>query len=151
MVLARSPAQDGARYPHTAPYTDRRIGRLPDSQPPKPARAVAAHPSGSAHVRQHTLMPSVTADHRQAEYFLQLLVESRLEVGNRIDEHHRAIAIAEIRRDPGQVQRLRRLVGIGEHERDVVDGLIDNLQRRFPIGHGAGVPTISRRARSVVH
>lgn len=140
MAISALPDERAARYPHSPAWVDLRTGRLPHVHRPKQPPAVD----------QGEATASVAADHRQAEYFLQLLLQSRLEVGNRIDEHHRAIAIAETRRDPGQVQRLRRMVGIGEHERDVVDGLIDNLQRRFPIGHHAVVPTISRRARPVV-
>ncbi len=149
MVLASSPAHDGARHPHTAAYADRRNGRLHDSQRSKLAQAVAERRSGSAHVRQHTPMPSMTADHRQAVYYLDLLVQSRQEVDQWIEKYCGMIATAEARRDLAQISRLRCQMNVDEQEGRVLDGLIEDLQRRFP-GHPSEAPPIPRRARSMV-
>jgi hypothetical protein len=148
MVLGSSPADDGARYPHTATYADRRNGRLGDSRRSGLARAVAEHRSGSAHVRQPKPMPSMKADHCQAVYFLGLLVQSRQEVDQRIKKCRGMIA-TEARRDLAQIGRLRRQMNVDEQERLVLDGLIEDLRRRFP-RHPSEVPSMPRRARSVV-
>jgi hypothetical protein len=135
MAIAALPDERAARSPHPPAWAERLTGR---------------HHPGSVHAHPGRATPSVTADDRQAEYFVELLLQSRREVDRRIEEYHRSIAVAEVRHEPGQVQRLLRLLGIDEHERQVVDEMIANLQRRFPDGHYAGVPMISRRTRPVV-
>jgi len=135
MAIAALADERGTRCAHPPAWAERLTGR---------------HQPGSVHAHPGGAMPSVTADDCQAEFFVELLLRRRREVDRRIDEHHRSIAVAEARHQPGQVQRSRRLVGVDEHERHVLDGLIANLQWRFPNGHYAGVPTISRRARSAV-
>jgi hypothetical protein len=95
-------------------------------------------------------MPSMTADHRQAVYFLGLLVQSIQEIDQRIEKYSGMIATAEARRDLAQIGRLRRQMNVDEQERRVLDGLIEDLQRRFPPSHPSEVPSIPRRARSVV-
>jgi hypothetical protein len=100
-------------------------------------------------VRQPKIMPSMTADHCQAVYFVGLLVRSRQEVDQRI-EKCRVMIATEARRDLAQIGRLRRQMNVDEQERLVLDGLIEDLQRRFP-SRPSEVPPMPQRARSVVH
>jgi hypothetical protein len=95
-------------------------------------------------------MSSLTADDRQAEYFVRLLTRSRQRVEQRIDDYQRAIAISESRGDTEDVRGLRRMTLIEEQDRRTVVDLIDNLQRRFPVRAPGEVPQIPRRARPVL-
>jgi hypothetical protein len=121
MALATLPHQDGADHPGIPAHADR-----------CPRRPVAAHDVGAAHVHQGGPPAAATPDQRQADYFLQLLLQSRHEIDQQIDRRRRAIADAEARRDLGWAGRLRRLMLLDEQERQVLDRLIDDLQRRFP-------------------
>jgi hypothetical protein len=91
-----------------------------------------------------------TADHRQAEYFLRLLTQSRRLSDNRIDQCHQAIATSEANGDVEGAASFRRIARIEEQDRQTLDGLIENLRRRFPLGAPSEVPPIPRRARVVV-
>jgi hypothetical protein len=90
-----------------------------------------------------------TADQRQAEYFLRLLCQNRRLIDHRIDGYHRAIAIAEANGDTEGACGLRRTARIEEQDRKTLDGLIENLQRRFPLRAGSEVSS-PRKARLVV-
>jgi hypothetical protein len=128
------------RYSHTPAYVDRR--------------------SGSAYVRQgksrpaanvdHSAAAQGTADHRQAEYFVRLLTQSRQLIDHRIDRYQRAIAISEASGDVENVRGFRRMTRIEKADRQIVEALIDQLERRFPRLASGDVPQISRRARPVV-
>ncbi len=72
------------------------------------------------------------ADRRQAEYFLGLLLQHRRLIAHRIDEYRRGIIAAETGGDAGRAYELRRMARGDEQERRTLDGLIANLQRRFP-------------------
>ena len=112
----------------------------------------APHPSTSrsVHVPQGKSISSVaspltaaapaTADDQQAEYFVRLLIQSRQRIEQRIDEHQKAISVAEARGKTEDVRRHRRMTLTEENDRRTVADLIDNLQQRFP----------ARRARPVL-
>ena len=68
---------------------------------------------------------AATADHRQAEYFLRLLTEIR-GLGD------------------------ERTVQVEDRDRQVLDGMIDNLRRRFSLVGRSGGSATSRRARAAV-
>jgi hypothetical protein len=90
-----------------------------------------------------------TADHRQAEYFLRLLTQSRRLSDHRIDQCHQAIATSEANGDVEGAASFRRIVRIEEQDREAIDSLIENLRRRFPLGAPSEVSPIPRRARIV--
>jgi hypothetical protein len=79
---------------------------------------------------------AATADHRQAEYFMRLLTQSRRRIDHRIDDYQKAIAVSEAGGDAQNASSLRRMKGIEEQDRRTVQDLIENLQRRFPFGPG---------------
>ncbi len=83
-----------------------------------------------------------TADQRQADYFLRLLTQNRRLIDQRIDGYHKAIAIAEAKGDAEGVSVFRRTARIEEHERNVLDAMIDNLHRRFPVPQAIEAPQI---------
>ncbi len=74
-----------------------------------------------------------TADQRQADYFLRLLTQNRRLIDERIDGYRKAIALAEAKGDAEAVSAFRRTARIEERERNILDSMIDNLHRRFPI------------------
>jgi hypothetical protein len=91
-----------------------------------------------------------TADHRQADYFLRLLTQSCRLIDRRIDEYRKAIATCEANGDVEGACGFRRLAYIEDQDRQTLDGLIENLHRRFPRRAPGKVPPIPRRARLVV-
>ena len=119
-------------------------------------KARTSHPSTprsrSVHVPQGKSISSLTAaapataDDQQAEYFVRLLTQRR----QRIDDHQRAIAVAESRGKTEDVRRYRQMTLIEEHDRRTVADLIDNLQRRFPGRAPAEVPQVARRVRPLL-
>ena len=88
---------------------------------------------------------SGTADHRQAEYFLRLLAQSRRHIDHRICEYQKAIALAEAGGDSEGASGLRRMARIEEQDRQTLDRLIDKLHRRFSLRAPGEVPPIPRR------
>jgi hypothetical protein len=86
--------------------------------------AVVDHPAA---------VPAADADHRQAEYFLRLLAQSRRQLGQRIDGYHRAIAIAQVSGATDDASGIRHVMRIAEQEQQALGGLIDRLQRRFRV------------------
>jgi hypothetical protein len=81
--------------------------------------------------------PAADADHLQADYFLRLLIPSWRRIDRKIDQHHKAIALAETRGAPEHADRIRRMLHIDEQERATLKALIDGLQRRFPVPPGS--------------
>ena len=91
-----------------------------------------------------------TADQRQATYFLVLLAQSRHHIDHRISECHKAIAAAEAAGDREGVRNFRRLARSEEQDRQTLDGMIENLHRRFGLRVPGEVSKVSRAARTVV-
>jgi trans-aconitate methyltransferase len=91
-----------------------------------------------------------TADYLQAEYFLRLLAQSRRHIDHRIAEYQKAIATAEAAGDTEGAATLRRMERAEEQDRQSLDGLIQNLHRRFPIRAPGQVRQVPRGARLVV-
>lgn len=73
-----------------------------------------------------------TADHRQADYFRRILVQSRRQIDHRLGEYPKAIAAAEAAGDAEGAAGLRRMARSDEREGQALDGMIAKLQRRFP-------------------
>jgi hypothetical protein len=91
----------------------------------------------SGHIRQaggadRAMLATDTADQRQADYFLRLFMQNRRLLEQRIDGYHKAIAVAEARGDSESASVFRRSARAEEQERNTLDALIENLQRRFP-------------------
>ena len=102
-------------------------------------------------IDRSTAVPE-TADQRQADYFLRLLTQSRRVVDHRIDGYQQAIAVSEANKDAEGACSFRRMARIEEQDRKTIDGLIENLHRRFSLrAQGEGeVPPVPRWARLVV-
>ncbi len=110
-----------------------RLGGARDRRGHRPGTS-AVHP-GPVKVRQggESLAEAhETADHRQAEYFLRLLVQNRHHVDHRIGACQKAIALAEAAGDAEGASGLRHVACAEEQERQTLDRLIENLRRRFP-------------------
>jgi hypothetical protein len=91
------------------------------------------------------------ADHRQADYFLRLLAQSRRLSEHRIEQYHKAIAAFEANGDVEGAASFRRMVCSEEQDRETLDGLIENLRRRFASATPVEVPSIPRKARVAAH
>jgi len=95
--------------------------------------ATGVTPDGSA------AAAAESADRRQAEYFLGLLLQRRRLIDHRIDESRRAVVAAEKGGDAERAYGLRRTAHGEEQDRRILDGLIENLHRRFPRQDPGGV------------
>jgi hypothetical protein len=167
MNLTALPDGRAARDSQTVAYADRRNGQLRNTQPPPRVQAVADRVPNGAYVSRGSVAqlrpayarqgnsttsvpmnrPAVDAgqsaelaadpDHLQADYFLRLLIPSCRRIDRKIDQHHKAIAIAETRGAPDDAHRIRRMLRIDEQERQTLKALIDSLQRRFPVPPGS--------------
>lgn len=152
MTLAALPDTPGANCPHAPVYADRHNRQLTKTQRRRPqvvgehmarSRSSFAHQGKSTSSRtmnrpvavigHPAAVPPADADHRQAEYFLRLLAQSRRQVGQRIDGYQRAIAIAQARGATDDASGIRHVMRIAEQEQQTLDGLIDRLQRRFRV------------------
>ncbi len=91
-----------------------------------------------------------TADHRQADYFVRLLTQNRRLVDHRIEEYQKAIATSEANGDIEAACSFRRMTRIEEQDRQTLDGMIEQLRRRFPRQPPGEVATLSARTRFVV-
>jgi hypothetical protein len=140
MASTALPTGRSARYSHPSAHVDRRSGL---------ARVFDAKSRPAAHV-DHFAVAQGTADHRQAEYFVRLLNESRQLIDHRIDKYQRAIVTSEASGDVENASALRRMKCIEEKDRQVLLEMIDNLHRRFRSRASGAVAHISRRARPVV-
>ncbi len=90
-----------------------------------------------------------TADRAQADYFVRLLTQNRRLIDHRIDEYQKAIAISEANGDLEGAGSFRRMTRVEEQDRQTLDGLIEQLHRRFSRRTpGERVP-ISSRVRFV--
>jgi hypothetical protein len=98
---------------------------------------VAPHGSNVASDRRtrglHGRAAAETADCRQAAYFLRLLCQSRLLSDDRINKYSRAVASFEAKGDAEGAAGFRRRLRTEERDRQVVDRMIENLHRRFPL------------------
>jgi hypothetical protein len=137
--------------------TAHKSGGARDKRGPRP-RGSTARP-GPLHARQAGSAPAgavdrstaaETADQLQADYFLRLLNQNRRLVDHRIDGYHKAIAVSEANGDAEGGCALRRMARIEEQDRKTLDGLIENLHRRFPARAAGEVPPAPRKPRLVV-
>ena len=163
MNLTALPDGRAARDSQIVAYADRRNGQLRNTQRPPHVQTVADRvPNGAsasrgsvtqlrpASARQgnsttsvpmnrpamdagQSAEPAADPDHLQADYFLRLLIPSCRQIDRKIDQHHKAIAIAETRGEPDHADRIRGMLRIDEQERQTLKALIDGLQRRFPV------------------
>lgn len=101
---------------------------------PERVRATGETPDESA------AAAAETADRRQAEYFLGLLMQRRRLIDHRIEQYRKAVAAAENGGDAERAYGLRRMAHAEEQDRRTLEDLIQNLQRRFPRQDPGGVP-----------
>lgn len=130
--------------PHARPLASHRSngardrrGRVSHGAAVRPAAGHAHQPGSlstnrSAEAFDHAAAAE-TADQRQADYFLRLLSQNRRLIDQRIDGYYKAIAVAEARGDAESACVFRRTARVEEQERKALDGLIENLQRRFVV------------------
>ncbi len=81
---------------------------------------------------------------------MRLLTQSRQRIEQRIDDHQRAIAVAESRGKAEDVRRYRQMTLIEEHDRRTVADLIDNLQQRFRGRAPGEVAQVAGRVRPLL-
>jgi hypothetical protein len=91
-----------------------------------------------------------TADDRQAEYYLRLLSQICRRTNRRISMYERAIDAAHADGDFGYACTFKYLTNIEQRDRKILEGLIDELQRRFTRRDSSEVRPIPRRLRPVV-
>lgn len=142
--------------PHRASGAGGRRGRTPHVAAVRPVpghvhQAGSLTANRSAAAVDRVTHAADTADQRQADYFLRLLSQNRRLIEQRIDGYHKAIAVAEAKGDTESACVFRRTARIEEQERKALEGLIDNLQRRFVVQPAADVPPVPRPTRLVVH
>ena len=104
------------------------------------------HPAPPGHA---SAAATATADDRQADYFLRLLSQICRRTNLRIDMYRRGIAVADASGDVGYACAFRHLTHIEEHDRQILEGMIDQLQRGLSAREDE-VPLIFRRAQGLV-
>ena len=77
--------------------------------------------------------PALVMDESQADFFLRLLAQICRRTNLRIDMYQRAIAVANARGDAGFACAFRHLTYIDQQDREILEGVIDRLERRFPL------------------
>ena len=160
------PDGPAARDSQTVAYADRGSGQLRNTQRPphvqtgadrvpngasasrgtvaqlRPAYAPQGDSTASVPVNRPAMdagqsaHPAVDPDHLQADYFLRLLVPSCRQIARKIDQHQKALAIAETRGERDHAHRIRRTLRVDEQEHQILQALIDRLQQRFPVPPG---------------
>ena len=87
------------------------------------------------------------ADRLQAEYFLRLLSQNRRLIEDRIAEYGKAIAAADASGDAAAARTFRRMTLGAEGDLHDLDGMINELLRRFPRPGVRDAPPLARRVR----
>jgi hypothetical protein len=84
----------------------------------------------SAPADKTTAADVATTDGAQDDRFLRVLSQMCRRTNLRIDMYQRGIAVAEARGDVGYACAFRHLTHIDEHDRQLLQSLIDRLQQR---------------------
>jgi|GEM_PF-1822099 len=137
-----------ARWPNGA--RDRRAGSPRDAAVRSDSlRAVQRAPTSPRNTEMPVEDASApvrdTADQLQADYFVRLLTQNRCLVDQRIDKYRKAIAAAEAKGDVEGARAFRGMTLGEEHDRQNLDGMIEELRRRFPRRAPGDVVPIARR------
>jgi hypothetical protein len=140
MASTALPKGHRVRYSHAPACADLRSG----------SDFVRQAKSGPAASVDHSAGAHGTGDHRQAEYFVRLLTESRRLIDHRVAKYQRAIALAEADGDVENARALRGVMCVEEKDRQVLSEMIENLERRFRPSAAGAVTQISRRALPAV-
>jgi hypothetical protein len=142
MNLTALPDGPAARDPQTVAYADRRSGQFAargSVAQLRPAYARQGNSTTSVPMNRRatdagrSAEPAADPDHLQADYFLRLLIPRCRQIDRKIDQHQKAIAIAETGGASDDAHRIRSMLRIDEQERQTLKALIDGLQQRFPI------------------
>lgn len=83
---------------------------------------------------------ATVAEHGQTDYFLGLLTQICRRINHRVDKHQRASAIAEASGHADYACGARRMARIEDEDRQIIEGIIDHLQRGFPLCAPGEVP-----------
>lgn len=142
----------GLSHEHGArPAAVRRSTNSRDRRTHRPHPSVV-HPepaAGRPAVNAGPALPDA-ADHRQADYFMRVLSQSRRLIDQRIDEYHRAIAAAHTNGDVETANSLRRIARVEEQDRQTLDGMLEKLHRRFPRRSPGALSADAPRTRSAI-
>jgi hypothetical protein len=103
MNVACPPDEPAAQYLHNAAYRARHIGQ-----------------------------PAAAGGERQPEYLLRLLNQIRQRIDSRVERYRRVAVIFETSGKVEFASAFRRLRSLEEDDAQILDELINNLQRRFP-------------------
>ena len=102
-----------------------------------PDEPVARYPHNSAYAGRHGGRPMEAVDQREADYLLHLLNEILRRIDDRIERYDRLTTIFEAGYKVDYNRTFRRLRLLEEQDRQILEGLIDDLMRRYP-PHGPG-------------
>ena len=84
--------------------------------------------------------PATAADHRQTDCALRVLAQICRRLNHRIDQFQRARAISEASGQADYACGTGRMARIEDEERQILEGMIDHLQRRIPVSASGEVP-----------
>ena len=93
---------------------------------------VARHPHNPAYAGRRGGKPTEAAHPREADYLVRLLNQILRRIDDRIERYLRLITIFEASDNVEYARTFRRLRLLEEEDRQILEGLIDDLMRRFP-------------------
>ena len=97
-----------------------------------PDEPVARYLHDAAYADRHSGQPAAAAGERQGDYLLRLVNQIRQRIDNRIERYRRVATIFEASGKAEYTRTFRRLQLLEEQDGQILDELIDNLQRRSP-------------------
>jgi hypothetical protein len=98
----------------------------------RPDEPVAQYPHNAAYGARHIGQPAAAGGEPQSDYLLRLLNQIRQRIDSRVERYRRVAAIFETSGKIEFASAFRRLRSLEEDDGQILDELIDNLQRRFP-------------------
>lgn len=97
-----------------------------------PDEPVKRHPHDAAYAGRHSEQPTEAAHENQADYLLRVVIRIRQRIDNRIERYRRVGAIFQASGNDEYACTFRHLQLLEEQDGQILDELIDNLQRRTP-------------------
>ena len=99
-----------------------------------PDEPVARFPHKPACAAQHGRQPIESARQSEADYLVRVVNQILRRIDNRIERYHRLTAIFEASDNRDYSRTFERLRLLEEQDREILEGLIDDLMRQFPPG-----------------
>jgi hypothetical protein len=93
---------------------------------------VARYPHKLAYAGRQGGQPTNAANQRDAEYLLHLLNQILRRIDNRIERYLRLGTIFDAGDKVDYTRTFQRLRLLEEQDREILEGLIDDVMRRFP-------------------